>query len=133
MDGSTLAPAAIAQVIVVWLIQKLKQAQWFPWLTQNSAKASRLVAYLVGLGTTVGITMQWMAAQRDLVIHVPTWQTLIQAAYTLATAAITNEITYMLVQIKNQTMSTGKEVGAPPIPDPPPLPVPDKPPVVAQK
>lgn len=127
MDPTTLAPAAILQVIAVWVIQKLKEAKWFPLLTQNSATVNRIVAYLTALATTAGITWDWMATQRNLVIHVPTWETIVQALWTAAAAVIANEVTYMLVQIKAQTTSTGQAVNAAPVPTPPPIPVPDKP------
>lgn len=127
MDPVTLAPAAIVQVIAVWVIQKLKAAKWFPLLTQNSATVNRVVAYVTALATTAGITWSWMVNERNLVIHVPTWDTIIQALWTAAAAVITNEITYMLVQIKQQTTSSGQALGAAPIPTPPPIPVPDKP------
>ena len=127
MDPSTLAPAAIVQVIAVWVIQKLKSAQWFPWLTQNSALASRIVAYLIAIATAAGITWQWNAAQGVLTISGLMWATISQGLWTAAAGLVTNELTYAFLQIKQQTASTGKEVGAPPIPEPPPLPVPDKP------
>jgi hypothetical protein len=127
MDPATLAPAAIVQVIAVWVIQKLKAAKWFPLLTQNSATVNRIVAYVTALTTTAGITWNWMVNERNLVIHVPTWDTIIQALWTAAAAVIANEVTYMLVQIKQQTTSSGQALGAGPIPTPPPIPVPDKP------
>jgi hypothetical protein len=127
MDPVTLAPAAIVQVIAVWVIQKLKAAKWFPLLTQNSGTINRIVAYVTALATTAGITWNWMVNERNLVIHVPTWDTIIQALWTAAAAVIANEVTYMLVQIKQQTTSSGQALGAAPIPTPPPIPVPDKP------
>jgi hypothetical protein len=127
MDPATLAPAAIVQVIAVWVIQKLKAAKWFPLLTQNSATVNRIVAYVTALATTAGITWNWMVNERNLVIHVPTWDTIVQALWTAAAAVIANEVTYMLVQIKQQTTSSGQALGAAPIPTPPPIPVPDKP------
>ena len=127
MDPSTLAPVAIVQVIVVWLIQKLKQAKWFPWLTQNSATASRLVAYGIAIVSAAGITWQWNAAQGQLIINGLMWMTIVQGLWTAAAGLVTNEMAYMLLQIKQQTVSTGQSVGAAPIPTPPPIPVPDKP------
>lgn len=129
MDPVTLAPAAIVQAIAVWAIQKLKQARWFPLLTQNSATVNRVVAYLTAFATAAGITWTWMVDQRNLIIHVPTVDTIVQALWTAAAGIITNEVMYMLVQIKQQTTSTGQAVAAAPIPTPPPIPVPDKPPV----
>ena len=127
MDPSTLAPVAIVQVIAVWLIQKLKTANWFPWLTQNSAMASRVVAYAIALLTAAGITWQWNAAQGQLIITGLMWQTIVQGIWTALAGLVTNEMTYALLQIKQQTVSTGQAIGAAPIPKPPPIPVPDKP------
>lgn len=127
MDPSTLGPVAIVQVIAVWLIQRLKQANWFPWLTQNSALASRVVAYAIALLTAAGITWQWNAAQGQLIINGLMWMTIVQGLWTAAAGLVTNEMAYMLLQIKQQTVSTGQSVGAAPIPTPPPIPVPDKP------
>lgn len=127
MDPSTLAPVAIVQVIVVWLIQKLKQAKWFPWLTQNSATASRIIAYGIAVVSAAGVTWQWNAAQGQLVISGLVWATVVQGLWTGAAAIVTNEMTYLFLQIKAQTVSTGHTVGAAPIPEPPPIPVPDKP------
>lgn len=127
MDPSTLGPVAIVQIIAVWLIQKLKQANWFPWLTQNSATASRIVAYLIAIVSAAGITWQWNAAQGQLIVNGLVWMTIVQGLWTAAAGIVTNEMAYLILQVKQQTVSTGQSVGAPPIPTPPPIPVPDKP------
>jgi hypothetical protein len=127
MDPSTLAPAAIAQALAVFIIQKLKQAKWFPWLTQNSALANRIVAYAIAIVSAAGITWQWHADQGQFVIGGLMWSTILQGLVTAGTGIVTNEVTYMLMQIKSQTTSTGKTVGAPAVAEPPLLPIPDKP------
>jgi len=73
MDPATLGPVAIVQVIAVWVIQKLKSANWFPWLTQNSAVTSRIVAYAIAVLTAAGITWQWNVAQGQLIINGLVW------------------------------------------------------------
>lgn len=103
MDPSTLGPVAIAQIVAVWLIQRLKEAKWFPWLTANSATASRIVAYAIAVLTTAGITWQWNAAQGQLVLNGLMWQTVVQGLWTGLAGVVTNELTYMLIQIKAQT------------------------------
>jgi hypothetical protein len=127
MDPATLAPVAIVQVIAVWLIQKVKAARWFPWLTENSATANRIVAYAIALLSTAGITWQWQAAQGELIIKGLMWSTIIQGIWTGAAGIVTNELTYLFLQIKQQTTSTGRTVGAAPVPEPPPVAMPDKP------
>jgi hypothetical protein len=124
MDPSTLAPAAIAQVVAVWLIQKLKTAGWFPWLSANSATASRVVAIVFAGLAAGGITWQW--AGSDVTIHGLNWATIQQHLWTWAAGISTNELTYMLVQIKAQATATGQTVGAPALPAPV-GPGPDKP------
>jgi len=127
MDPSTLAPAAIVQAIAVWLIQKLKQSKAFPWLTQNSAIANRVVAFAVAFLSAAGITYHWMGTTGTLIINGLNWDTIEQALWTAGAGIVTNEVTYMLLQIKAQTTSTGEAVGAAPLPTPPPIGVPDKP------
>lgn len=127
MDASTLAPAAIVQAVAVWLIQKLKQAKWFPWLTQNSALANRLVAFLIAFVSAAGITYQWHAAQGQLVISGLMISTIVQGLWTAAAGLVTNELVYLMMQIKAQATSTGQTVGASAVPVPPPIPIPDKP------
>ena len=127
MDPSTLAPAAIIQAIAVWLIQKLKQSKAFPWLTQNSAIANRIVAFGIAFIAAAGITYRWNAAQGVLTINGLMWSTIEQGLWTAGAALVTNEITYLLIQLKAQATSTGEAVGAAAQPTPPPLPIPDKP------
>jgi len=127
MDPATLAPAAIIQAIAVWIIQKAKQSKKFPWLTQNSAIANRIVAFFIAFAAAAGITYRWNALQGTLIINGLMWATIEQGLWTAAAALVTNEITYMLMQIKAQTTSTGEAVGASAQPTPPPLPIPDKP------
>jgi len=127
MDPATLGPVAIVQVIAVWVIQKLKSANWFPWLTQNSAVTSRIVAYAIAVLTAAGITWQWNVAQGQLIINGLVWQTVVQGMWTALAGLVTNEMAYALLQIKQQTTSTNKAVGAAPIPSPPPVAMPDKP------
>ena len=42
-------------IIVVWLIDKLKDAKWFPWLNADSAGANRVVAIILAGITGLGI------------------------------------------------------------------------------
>jgi hypothetical protein len=127
MDPATLAPVAIIQVIAVWLLQKLKVANWFPWLSENSATANRIVAYAIALISTAGLTWQWNAAQGQLVINGLVWMTIVQGLWTGAAGIVTNELTYLFLQIKQQTVSSGRVLGAPPVPEPPPVAMRDKP------
>jgi hypothetical protein len=125
MDPSTLAPAAIVQVIAVWLIQKLKTSKAFPWLSQYTPIANRIIAVVIAMVSAAGITWHYNATLGQLTVMGLTEQ----AIWTALAGLVTNELTYALVQIKQQALSTGRTVGAPPIAEPPAVPQEAKPPV----
>ena len=122
MDPSTLAPAAIIQAIVVWLIQWLKGASWFKPLAPHTATLNRVVAFAVALAQAAGVTWHWNQVAGQLVISGLMWATIEQGIWTALAALVTNELVYMGVQIKQQALSTARVVGAPPIAEPPPVP-----------
>jgi len=103
MDPATLAPAAIIQTIVVYLIQWLKKSNWFPWLNANSATANRVVAFVVAFLHSAGITWHYSASVGALTINGLIWPMLEQGIWTALAALVTNELVYMAVQIKQQT------------------------------
>jgi hypothetical protein len=62
--GTQVAVAAI----ISFLVGKLKQSSWFPWLTAETSKLNRLVAVLLSGVAAVGIHYQWDAADHSLLI-----------------------------------------------------------------
>ena len=112
MDSSTLAPAAMIQVVAVYAIQKLKSAGWFPWLGAHTALANRTVAVFIAAVTASGITWQWNAANGDLSVHGLVWPTVAQGLWTWLAGIATNEMAYMVLQIKTQTAAA--HIQAPP-------------------
>lgn len=104
MDPATLAPAAIIQVVAVWLIQRLKCSPRFRWLSPNTPIANRIVAFLVAFLSATGITYQW-ASNGDLVIHGLMMSVIIQHVWTWLSGVVTNELAYMLVQIHSSVAS----------------------------
>jgi hypothetical protein len=50
-----LSNQVVVSAIGVWLVQRLKQAPWFPWVRQQSDRAQRAAAVMVALLATAGI------------------------------------------------------------------------------
>lgn len=123
MDPSTLAPAAIVQVIAVWVIQWLKGSKAFPFLSQYTPVLNRALAFIIAMVSAAGITWHYNATLGQVTIMGLTEQ----AIWTALAGLVTNEVTYMMVQIKQQSLSTGRAVGAPPIAEPPVVPQAAKP------
>jgi hypothetical protein len=115
MDPSTLAPAAIVQTIAVFLIQWAKRSKAFPWINQYTPILNRVIAVAIALVSAAGITWHYNATLGQLTVMGLTEQ----AIWTALAGVVTNELVYMGVQIKQQAVSTGRTVGAPPIAEPP--------------
>jgi hypothetical protein len=124
MDPATLAPAAIVQAIAVWLIQWMKGSKLFPFMSQFTPIINRIVAFVVALASAASITWHYNAVSGTLTVMGLTEQ----AVWTALAGLVTNELVYMGVQVKQQALSTGRAVGAPPIAEPPAVPQVAKPP-----
>lgn len=58
----------VVSFIIVWVLQRLKQASWFPWLTAEKTNALRIIGVIAsGLGA-VGIGFHFSADTHELVI-----------------------------------------------------------------
>ena len=55
---------AIAAVLV-WVLQMLKRAGWFPWLDANSDTANRIISVIAALVAGAGITFSVMGGIED--------------------------------------------------------------------
>ncbi|MDE2100020.1 MAG: hypothetical protein KGL39_22390 [Patescibacteria group bacterium] len=58
MDENTLLVQTIVAFLSVQGIQLLKNAKWFPWLTERTKTVSRLVNLAVAAATTLGFTIR---------------------------------------------------------------------------
>jgi hypothetical protein len=73
---SQLGNQLVVAAITSFVLQKLKDWQKFPWLTEQSARANRIAAgVLAGLGT-IGITVVCVATDRTCTMHYPDAATL---------------------------------------------------------
>lgn len=61
-----------SSALVVYAIQKLKNASWFPWLQHGSATVSRLFSMAAAAAVAIGINYTWNPQTRGLLITVPT-------------------------------------------------------------
>lgn len=58
----------VVSFIIVWLLQALKKASWFPWLTAEKTKLLKIIGVIAsGLGA-VGIGFHFSADTHELII-----------------------------------------------------------------
>lgn len=97
MDNNT-ANIVITQftssAVIVWTMQKLKNASWFPFLQHGEAKISRFASiFLAGL-TTIGISYTWNPTTRVLATAIPTLPAAIHGAWHWLSQYCANEVLY---------------------------------------
>src|ERR1035437_368964 len=61
-----------SSAVVVYIMQKLKGASWFPYLEHGSAKISRCFSIAAAALVTMGINYTWNPNTRGLLITLPT-------------------------------------------------------------
>jgi hypothetical protein len=61
-----------SSAVVVFIMQKLKSAKWFPLLQHGSASASRAFSIIAAGAVAVGINYTWNPQTRGLLITLPT-------------------------------------------------------------
>ena len=66
--GATFGTAAL----VAFVLENLKKASWFPWLTVQSSTLNAVVAVVAAFGTAIGLNYMWDETTRMLTVHVPT-------------------------------------------------------------
>jgi hypothetical protein len=76
MDGNSVSNVVMTQftssAVVVYVMQKLKNAAWFPLLKQGSATISRVFSVVAAALVAVGINYTWNPATRGLLVTIPT-------------------------------------------------------------
>lgn len=72
MQETTYAHEIVSQVVISGLIgyslEFLKKTRFFPWLTMETKRANRAVAWLIALCAAIGIHFQFDATAGQLVI-----------------------------------------------------------------
>lgn len=63
-DPSSYSFDSVAlNVLVVWVIQRLKLAEWFPWVTEATPAMTKLVSVLAATFTAAGMAVSWTVEQ----------------------------------------------------------------------
>lgn len=74
MDPSLFVSSGAMAVIASFLLQELKKASWFPWLTVETARLNLAASALIALASSVGIHYSWHGAENGtLLITGLTW------------------------------------------------------------
>ncbi len=61
-----------SSAVVVWGMQKLKNAKWFPFLQHGAAGVSRVFSMCAAAAVAIGVNYTWNPGTRGLLITVPT-------------------------------------------------------------
>jgi hypothetical protein len=76
MESNSVSNIVMTQftssALVVWGMQKLKNAKWFPVLQHGETKVSRLFSVVMAAFVAVGINYTWNPQTRGLLITLPT-------------------------------------------------------------
>lgn len=70
--SNILATQFTSSAVVVYVMQRLKSASWFPWLQHGSATVSRIVSIVAAAAVAIGINYTWNPQTRGLLITIPT-------------------------------------------------------------
>lgn len=70
--SNILATQFTSSAVVVWVMQKLKNASWFPLLRHGSATVSRIFSLAAAGAVAIGINYTWNPQTRGLLITIPT-------------------------------------------------------------
>ena len=100
--------------ITVFLMQKLKNAKWFPLLQHGSATMSRIFSAIAAAAVAVGINYTWNPQTRGLLITIPTVSALLLGAWHWVNQFALNEMVYQTTV--NKVSITTQPVGEPTIP-----------------
>ena len=68
MEPNLAVSVFTSSALSVYLIQKLKDSKYFPWLTAETAKLNRVASALLAALGAVGLQYQWTSSTHTLVI-----------------------------------------------------------------
>lgn len=94
MNGELMGAQVTASAVIVYLIQLLKGAKWFPWLDDGAKKVNRFIAIvLAGVGA-VGIHTQFDSEAGILTITGLTVAGIVHGAGEWIRAVVFQELIY---------------------------------------
>ena len=80
--------------VIVYALQWLKSAGWFPWLTADTKSISRLVSIGLALVAAIGINWSYDPASGDLLIHGLRWSTVLLTGWETLKQFCTQQMIY---------------------------------------
>lgn len=91
----------VVSFIIVWILQRLKKASWFPWLSAEKTNVLRYVAVLAsGLGA-LGIGFHFTASTHELVISGLSFGGILEGVTSWVRSHIFQEGIYSGFQVKD--------------------------------
>lgn len=94
MEPNVALSVFTSSALAVWFIQKLKTSKYFPWLTAETARASRAASILIAALASAGLGMAWTSSTHTLVISNLTWQVVGLGLWHFAQHFTTQEVVY---------------------------------------
>jgi hypothetical protein len=73
MDTQSLLVNVVLAGLVTYVVEFIKRASWFPWMTAQTKTVNRWVSFVLAGALAIGITVDWNSAQGVLVIGGLTW------------------------------------------------------------
>lgn len=80
--------------VVVYLMQMLKRAQWFPWLTMETAKMNHVVAVVAAGVSALGVHFAFSSSEGTLLITGLNASTIAHTAWHWANQYALQRVTY---------------------------------------
>lgn len=98
MDANPVLTHGAAAFGVIYAIQKLKQARWFPLLQQGQVAITRTVSLVAALCVGLGISYEWNPALHALLITGLSWGLIGPKLMTVFVQYLTQESGYQVLQ-----------------------------------
>jgi hypothetical protein len=89
-----LASQVTASGIVVWVLQSLKKANWFPWITEHSDTVTRIWAVVLAAATSAGISYTYDPSAGMLTISGATLAGVLSFLWKVVSALVFQELIY---------------------------------------
>lgn len=64
-----------SSAVVVYLMQKLKSATWFPWIQEGRVILNRTISIVAAAAVSIGVSYTWNPTSRGLLLTIPTVST----------------------------------------------------------
>jgi len=97
-----------SSAIVVFAIQKLKAAKWFPWIEAGKKTASRVASVIGATMTAVAVNYSWNPQTRVIMIALPTLPIFLLACWHWLNHFATQELIYQATANRNGSTAAPK-------------------------